>query len=516
MRKNFIYDKYDAPDITDLYSSHPDRSFRYGYPLNYFEISQDVPNMIKAYQIQKGDNVAEIGAASGWCLGLFSLYTDSVHYFAQDIDTNFLNKNQLSKMVAHFSEQKMEPQTNTFDFVIGTPTQTNLPDQYFDIIILNNAYHEFTDKKAMINDIKQKLKPHGRIVVSDLFTNKYLKFKHQGCNIEAESIDSIKVLMEKNGLYLTKTWLPEGNVYNHLTFEMNETKAREFEENLIYTDELIQLSNKKVLKDEAQLDTIAEKLHAKRIDLEEHYDELAICEYFYQLGDHFINDYKYKLAKSVFYVGAKMYPDYSYFYEAQCYVDQYNRRYDDQILKSLNKGIDNYSNSFYYLNSVNIQLLKAQYLNTLGSYNDALVCLLDAFDELEKKQSEVHESGINAQMALIYAELSKLLSKKVFNNDDLSVFNLSKNTSLNAISKAIELDGFNPDFYFDRANMHYYKKEFDLALSDLDRLLYLTPMKYQYYSLRASLKKKMGDKIGFKMDKKMYRFVKWKYWKYYV
>ena len=57
-----VYNENHCPDITSLYSTHPDRPFRYGYPLNYFNLSIDYQNQLLAYGIQKGDKVCIIEA----------------------------------------------------------------------------------------------------------------------------------------------------------------------------------------------------------------------------------------------------------------------------------------------------------------------------------------------------------------------------------------------------------------------------------------------------------------------
>jgi SAM-dependent methyltransferase len=500
-----------VPDITTFYSTHPERPFRYGYPLNYFDITQNALNILRAYKIKPGYKVAEIGAASGWTLGFLSMYTDSVSYFAQDIDTNFLNQTQLVNMVAHFSAQKMSTQTNTFDCVIGTPTQTNLPNESFDIILINNTYHEFSDKDAMIKDIKKKLKPEGRLIISELIANDYFVFKHEGCNIQAESLNDLLSLMNKNGLYLTNTWLPEGNVYNHLTFELNQQKSEEFLANKPNFDLLLQLSNKKVLKDQEQLDSLATQLKSLKSDLEDYYDEEAICDYFYYLGDALIENNSNDLAKSVFYVGSKMYPEYAYFYEAQCYANQLDRKVDDQLLKLINRALDESRNSFYYLDKVALNCFKSNILLLEDDYYNAFESLISALIEIEELIPEIPDSAVNVQKAIVYGELYNLLIQDVDMNVDVDIMNMENNSPLEAISMAIAFDPLNPDYYLDRVTLHYNNGEYDKALSDLDRLIYLTPFSYNYYVLRAKVKKKLGDKSGQKEDMEQYRFMKWRY-----
>ena len=503
-----VYNENHCPDITSLYSTHPDRPFRYGYPLNYFNLSIDYQNQLLAYGIQKGDKVAEIGAASGWILGMFAIYTDSVSYFAQDIDTNHLNENELSKMATYFSNQKSGPQTNSFNYVIGTPTQTNLPEQYFDVIFIDNSYHEFTDKEAMIKDIKTKLKPDGRLIISELITNDYFTFRHEGCNILANSEQEIKELMEKNGLYQTNSWLPDGNVYNHLTFEMNQQKSLEFLKGKRRFPELIQLSDEKLMKNQEFVDTLGAKLYELRYEIEDYYSEEAICDYFMSLGVEFAENKLYDLAYKVFYVGAQMYPDVSYFYDAQAGICTIKRIKNVDILKLLNDA-NEYSGDFFYTsNSMNIKSFMAYYLAEEGRNYEAFEILHAAIVEADGYQGKVPNEAINAQKAISYDLLAAILSRNEINEEVLYDFDFLQITPLEAIDMAIKLDSLNPDYYVKRAQMFYENELYEKAKNDLDRIIYLSPYNPIYFKNRGKINKILGDVEGSEKDKEMYKSLK--------
>lgn len=135
--------------------------------LAYFFNNQQ--EIIDFFDFKKGDVVADIGAREGLHEGIFSLLFDSIHFYAQDIDTKFLNEKNLNKAIKHYTKIKGSPLTNTFDICIGTEKSTNLPDGIFDKVVIISTFHEFTYVHEMIDDIAKKLKPKGRVIIIDTF-----------------------------------------------------------------------------------------------------------------------------------------------------------------------------------------------------------------------------------------------------------------------------------------------------------------------------------------------------------
>ncbi|MBC7865051.1 MAG: hypothetical protein IAF38_18905, partial [Bacteroidia bacterium] len=109
--------------------------------VNFFETKKD---LLDFFDLKKGDHVADIGAGEGKYEGAFSLLCDSVTFYSQEIDEKLLNKDKLNKVIKHYSKIKGTPQTNTFNFCIGTEKSSNLPDSTFDKIIMISSFHEFT------------------------------------------------------------------------------------------------------------------------------------------------------------------------------------------------------------------------------------------------------------------------------------------------------------------------------------------------------------------------------------
>lgn len=132
--------------------------------VNYFDSQRDMADF---FEFKKGDVVADIGAGDGAYEGVFSLFTDSVTFYSQEVDPKRLNEKKMSKMIKHYTRLRSGVQTNTFKFCIGTEKSTSLPDNTFDKVIILSALHEFTYMDEMIKDIKRKLKANGKIYILD-------------------------------------------------------------------------------------------------------------------------------------------------------------------------------------------------------------------------------------------------------------------------------------------------------------------------------------------------------------
>ncbi|MBI2969095.1 MAG: methyltransferase domain-containing protein [Bacteroidetes bacterium] len=133
----------------------------YGNVANFFETENDFRNF---FDFHTGDTIAEVGALHGENMYGFTIVTDSVTFYVQDIDSIALSQTNFDKVVKHCKKLK-KPLTNKFYRCIGTAKQTNLPDNSFDKILLIMTFHEFTFMDEMMTDIYKKLKPAGQLYI---------------------------------------------------------------------------------------------------------------------------------------------------------------------------------------------------------------------------------------------------------------------------------------------------------------------------------------------------------------
>lgn len=294
-QKNKKKDPYINDDSLAIYSTHSSRPFKYGFPYTKEECERYFREYINGFGLRNGEKVADVGAASGWLSGIFSVMLDSMYFYIQDIDTHLLNTEQFHKVTEYYTAVRERPQTNQFIYIIGTGNKTLLPENTFDKILLNNSFHEIKDKWAVLEDLYTKLKPGGQLIVHEKFSNWYKTIRHPGCGIKAFRVDEMVYIMEETGFYLTGMAEPWNAFNNYLVFETSADSADAFTRKrnrvAIYTDELEKLYEKKWVKDSANTIRLAQYL-------QKHLPEIRTV---YQTIEHFIDDAAY------FWMGKKQY-----------------------------------------------------------------------------------------------------------------------------------------------------------------------------------------------------------------
>lgn len=131
--------------------------------------------------IHSGDTFAEIGASSGYYDGAMAVYLEDVTFYLQDIDKGCLNEDNLKRVLKYYSKFKGEPieSSNTFHIAIGTETNTNLPENTFDVIYCNATYHALNHPDSILLDLYLSLKSDGTLSIRDEFV---MDGKKQFCN----------------------------------------------------------------------------------------------------------------------------------------------------------------------------------------------------------------------------------------------------------------------------------------------------------------------------------------------
>lgn len=150
--------KTDKPD-------YPPFTFKHYHDIaNYFNSLEEVRNF---FDFKKHETVVDIGAGDGRYEAIFSLFADSVSFWAEDIDSKSLTQERMNRYVKQYGRMRKTAQTNTFQTWIGGERSTNLRDGTFDKAIMMTTFHEFTYADEMIEDIKRILKPGGKVYVLD-------------------------------------------------------------------------------------------------------------------------------------------------------------------------------------------------------------------------------------------------------------------------------------------------------------------------------------------------------------
>jgi SAM-dependent methyltransferase len=139
-----------------------------GYPLigNIDTIKQKLASRcLDTIKFKRGEIIADVGAGNGYIEGMLSIFNDSLTFYIQDIDTSICNQRDVDKVVDFYKKLNIRPFTCRFFVVNGSDVESNLPDDTFDKILILYTYQYFKYPKTFITDLKQKLKPDGRIYI---------------------------------------------------------------------------------------------------------------------------------------------------------------------------------------------------------------------------------------------------------------------------------------------------------------------------------------------------------------
>ena len=110
-------------------------------------------------KIKEGTVVADVGAGEGeWTVDLARRVGETGRVYSTEIDQESLRS--IERVVARADLKNVT-------FIEGTATDTNLPVQCCDAILLRLVYHHFTDPNAMDRSMFTSLRPGGLILVID-------------------------------------------------------------------------------------------------------------------------------------------------------------------------------------------------------------------------------------------------------------------------------------------------------------------------------------------------------------
>lgn len=125
------------------------------------ELYQKPHDVIRNLSLKAGDVVCEVGAGTGYFTPFLSQAVGTAgQVLAQDPQPEFL---ELLK------QKKAEQGLRNVETVLGTYTDTNLPDGTCDVVFLLDVYHHFEWPTPMLDAMKLDLAPRGRLVIVDFY-----------------------------------------------------------------------------------------------------------------------------------------------------------------------------------------------------------------------------------------------------------------------------------------------------------------------------------------------------------
>ena len=107
--------------------------------------------------IRPGMSVADIGAGVGYY---------SVRFAAKVGPQGKVYATDLQPEMIRLLRARLEKEkVGNVEPVLGSETETKLPDQSIDMAVLVDVYHEFSEPRKMLASLRRALKPGGRLVL---------------------------------------------------------------------------------------------------------------------------------------------------------------------------------------------------------------------------------------------------------------------------------------------------------------------------------------------------------------
>jgi SAM-dependent methyltransferase len=172
-------------------------------------------------QLTSHDTIADIGSYNGYYPLLYSVSTDSIVFYLNDIvNTGFIYFDSIYTLCTKIRGSKI---TNEFKIVMGENDSTNLPSITFNKIILRDALHHFKSPVSMLTDIKRIIKPNGKLILFESIKNSQVP-NATLCKGSMTKDELVKLLGE-NGFTLTRQKFTENDRF---WFEFKLSKVKNF------------------------------------------------------------------------------------------------------------------------------------------------------------------------------------------------------------------------------------------------------------------------------------------------
>ena len=147
------------------------KPYEYGWvPKDFTEIEKHYNSYANLYKCQPGETIASVGAGNGKFELTISCFVQGIDWYLEDIDSSRLN--QFNQVQSHFEKLKGSSVDGQFHLVLGSESETGLPHNYFDRVLMINVYHEIRNRGPVMEDIKKILKPEGVLVVMERMGHK--------------------------------------------------------------------------------------------------------------------------------------------------------------------------------------------------------------------------------------------------------------------------------------------------------------------------------------------------------
>lgn len=167
---------------------------------------------LETYQFKPFETIASVGASSGVWEIWFASQVDNLTFYLQDIDPLNCNQEEIDYGVRYYEKLLGNKINGKFIPIIGNQNQTNLPEFFFDKILIINSLHEFLFIGEILQDIKNCLKPSGILFIEEQITKTSGEI-HEGCGKRLFTQKELTNCLKINGFNPTKIIEKSDNVF---------------------------------------------------------------------------------------------------------------------------------------------------------------------------------------------------------------------------------------------------------------------------------------------------------------
>lgn len=154
---------------------------------------------LAALNLTAGEVVADVGAGNGVRMCMFAMLYDSLTLYVEDIDAECLDSIVFAGLRKTYEAMNGGAFSCNFHLVLGTAHETLLPEGIFDKVMVSASYHHFSDPETMLNDIRSKLKPNGRIYLIENVVRRSGQHRRRLCDDPLRSEQELKQEFESQG-----------------------------------------------------------------------------------------------------------------------------------------------------------------------------------------------------------------------------------------------------------------------------------------------------------------------------
>jgi ubiquinone/menaquinone biosynthesis C-methylase UbiE len=192
--------------IRELRKMRKGNQFSRFYHKSQEEVERRERKRLEMYGLQKHDTIASLGAGWGYQEVAFGTMIDSMVFYLEDINPEYLNQERMQFNFDYYTILTGKPVNSQFFFQIGNETETGLPGNSFDRVLVINAFHEFSHQEEMIMEMKRILKTDGWLLLNE-FDAFHSGNMHMGCNHRIYTEEEIIEMFSKYGFrFKRSTW----------------------------------------------------------------------------------------------------------------------------------------------------------------------------------------------------------------------------------------------------------------------------------------------------------------------